>query len=721
MRGDGEGIFRLYPAVVAKQPPTLRNHDFIQLTKWLDQEMNALPDLDSAAPYMTFVKQLERDYRHGKTLASPVYAAPLLRAYGEAGDIESFKAFWQWLLAQGPEKRPLLVWSSVMQVYSSHGAPLSNLEALFQQALEDSMDNYISYHASPNALLSDRSVFSPLEKGLDLMLALLASTQLSSGATRAGYLTLDTLWKVTITPTVRTSFSDLLSDRPASEAYRLYVMMLRSGLKPTNASVEQVGILAKTWKQNSTENWIAASQLAQLDIEAAALDVGKLPNNRMLTKLFSRFGHVIRPGKRIDLVHLHENTWLIIETLKSAIKVHSMYGPIPEIHAHTMLYIAAVSQSPEMYGLLVKNFPVSTFFKGDMSCMVTIQAAGMMRDVDLLQQAWQALIELAQPDTRMWTNFFHACKACNVEELFKEQLEVHFDARDEAFAKELKDAIKNAHVAKPTPMIETSSDPNVSRIAAADFRKIFERIKEVYDLMLSRKLRNFFERPMPEGLGVDLIQASEDTWAQVYERLTRDPREPKRTASLDIVSPEQNTGAPMETENGVQNHPSDQREEFSPTDGRPFDGQVGIEEGIIDDYPKHSATEQTSMRYVSDIPKRDAVISTTETNSVLSRSRGIPITSTGFRLDDIRYANWRSMNELILEGCYADGFDLGEEGILLQQKYQQPLNEEELLRVIMKIRGITSAQLSKLSDIGSGYRARRAAVPILPLFRETMD
>ena len=67
----------------------------------------------------------------------------------------------------------------------------------------------------------------------------------------------------------------------------------------------------------------------------------------------------------------------------------------------------------------------------------------------------------------------------------------------------------------------------------------------------------------------------------------------------------------------------------------------------------------------------------------------VPITSSGFRMDDLRYENWKTINELLVEAARQT---LGEVGVSLD--FGEPLSLNELQELILNLRGMSEDQLS---------------------------
>lgn len=72
-------------------------------------------------------------------------------------------------------------------------------------------------------------------------------------------------------------------------------------------------------------------------------------------------------------------------------------------------------------------------------------------------------------------------------------------------------------------------------------------------------------------------------------------------------------------------------------------------------------------------------------------SSSSPILSSGYRLDELRYENWKTINELLAQSALHDGDSL--DGLSSLFDSVEPLSERELLKLLVKLRGIDEGEL----------------------------
>ena len=68
-----------------------------------------------------------------------------------------------------------------------------------------------------------------------------------------------------------------------------------------------------------------------------------------------------------------------------------------------------------------------------------------------------------------------------------------------------------------------------------------------------------------------------------------------------------------------------------------------------------------------------------------------PILSCGYRIDELRYGNWKTINELLAQSALHDGDNLG--GVASLFDSAEPLTQPQLLQLLVKLRGINEEEL----------------------------
>lgn len=632
--------------MIAKKPATLSSTDSVFLGILAYKCIIENPQgSDHHEDLIEFTQTLDRDYRKGKLAAHGQFSSRLLEIYLNLRQFDEFKSFWNWLLYQKQEYRSLRTWATAMKGYFVEGASLSFLQDLMERALQESTVNFLAYRLSSNALAPNRSrLVSPVD-GAVSMLTTIARCQIKTGQIRDGYLTLDSLCRFDPLALWSQLSTLLFASRPITETYRLYVMSLRCGLWPNHTAVSQLADGAKMWRQGPYELWFTESHVARLKMEAAAIGVGKKPEARQLVDLFTRIDLLLTDALKSRATSVHKHLPLILDTLNQGfVFARSVAHRPASLRPSMLLRSAGLMRSLELYELLTKNFPRSAFLHDAASCLNTLKGAGLIKDEEMVRDAWHALLQHGSLSETGCRTMIYAARACDMVNFALQEIIAYFNGRDVELIPSMKEAIKDCF-AKPIEGILVESNRSAtSDVVLSNSGIVLQHIRKYAVVMSERKLRNFFLDPMPDSLEGDRILALEETWLRVYDKLTRDPRERFRIREKD------------------------QKEK---TNDKNYKGD----------------------RFMSS---------------------GVTITSTGYRIDDLRYANWRCMNEVILEGCYADNYHLGEEGVLL--KSQETLSEEELTRVVMRIRGIAPEQLPQSSSPTAVSQVMRAAYPPKSLF-----
>jgi len=695
---------------------------------------------------VAFAQQLERDHRRERLPQTLLFHGQLLECYVRLRAHDELETYWNWLSLQDASLRTPFVWGIVFRHRHVNGVGSLVLQNMFEQVLQESGNSFIAYRFSDNALLYDRARIEAQAFGFSDMLSAIAQRQIEDGKVRNAYLTIDTL--VREFPQFRSDIipGQLLQSQPITEAYRLLVLGYRLGGNVPSAAVYGVIAKAKTWRQGTYEYWFTDAYLAHLDMTIARVGSVKRSSENALVTLFQNLESTVKEVLDSDAGPVKENTELLIDVLKVAFDVARTTDHNPrDFRLYGFLESAGYIQSRELYDLLLQSSPPGAFLCDSGSCVAVMRAAGYMGDGPMLKAAW--LAALHQPDfvvdSRKCFLFIMSARLCGIEDFAKQEISLYFGERESDSTPEIQREIKNAFGLSLNNALRRK--PMYSSVAPAspilDLRVVLERFKKFAITLKERKLRNFFEDPLPDSLAGDRILSTEENWLKVYDRLTRDPREPFRKRDLPLDHQTQSARLALRKESGEK--PQNGHSSARPVteDNVPANDNTAESESTLANEIDHIAQDNTAKSKNTAENKMDHTTqdnSNSDSNRALGsekkvskngsvssysashgRLSGVAITQGGYRIDDLRYANWRDMNELILEGCYSDNYDLGEEGVMLESR--EPLSEEQLLRVVMKVRGIDPAQLPKHDKSKPTPVLKRAAFSRGPLFHESIN
>jgi len=702
--------------------------DSFRIIRAMVRHIFAIRGMDASTKdsLVAFAQQLERDYRRKRLPQTLSFHGQLLECYLRLGAHDELETHWDWLSLQDASLRTPFVWGIMFRHRHATGAGSLVLQNMFEQVLQESGDRFIAYRFSENALLSDRARVEAHALGFSDMLSAIAQRQIQDGKVRNAYLTIDTL--VREFPQFRSDIlpGQLLQSQPITEAYRLLVLGYRLGGIVPPAAVYRVIAKAKTWRQGSYEYWFTDSYLANLDITIARVGFKRSGDSALVT-LFQSLESTVREVLDSDAGPVEENMNLLIEALKLAFDVARTIDHNPrDFKLYGLLESAGYMQSGELYDFLLQSSQPGAFLCDRTSCVAVMRAAGYMGDGPMLKAAWLAALQ--QPDfvvdSRRCFLFIMLARLCGIEDFATEEIDLYFGERESDLTPEIQSEIKNAFGLSLENANALRRKPMYSSVAPAspilDLRAVLGRFKKFAMTLKERKLRNFFEDPLPDSLAGDRILSTEENWLKVYDRLTRDPREPLRKRDLPLDHQTQSARLALRKGSGEKTQDGQSSARPVIEDDLPANDNTAKSKNTVENKMDHTTQDNSnSKRALGSEKKVSKNSSVSKYSASHGRLSGVAITQGGYRIDDLRYANWRDMNELILEGCYSNNYDLGEEGVMLESR--ELLSEEQLLRVVMKVRGIDPAQLPKHDKSRPTPVFKRAAFSRGPLFHESIN
>lgn len=153
----------------------------------------------------------------------------LLSFFKEARQFDKGFQFWEWLVEQDDAYVSPSVYGAAIELAAVQGRPADETEALYAQALKRFPGSFNEYHLSPDAVLSDRS--QPFNvKGIPItLLQGIVTARLLRGDSKNAYLALDTALRLFPTQIPSRFFTLFLQERPVTEAYKVLMIACRAG------------------------------------------------------------------------------------------------------------------------------------------------------------------------------------------------------------------------------------------------------------------------------------------------------------------------------------------------------------------------------------------------------------------------------------------------------------------------------------------------------------
>jgi hypothetical protein len=150
---------------------------------------------EDAPLLLAFARDLWEQMQTGRWMVDARLAVAILKTYILAGNLDAAVRLWEWLEAQPDSAVTANTYAAAMHLYSARGEPLSVQLELYEKALARFPGEYLSYHLSPGAVLSDRE--AEIKSSIPYaLLVQLSNAYIQAGSTRDGYLVLDTIYRL---------------------------------------------------------------------------------------------------------------------------------------------------------------------------------------------------------------------------------------------------------------------------------------------------------------------------------------------------------------------------------------------------------------------------------------------------------------------------------------------------------------------------------------------
>ncbi|KAK8437642.1 hypothetical protein IWX49DRAFT_587315 [Phyllosticta citricarpa] len=446
------------------------------------------PDMTKTAATMrffNFADRLVEDLHADKIWPSPIATLRLISMAKEAKDIQRGKAYWAKLV----EKEGATdsgAYGSYIELLAEEGkVPLSDLEALYQEALDRNPETFAAYHLSHNAILPDRRTAARFPGMSAHLLQGIIAARLRHGDWRNAYLGLDTAF--------------------LEERGRIILDTL-DALYAFIGSGGQVVHHATTLLMKNMEALVPSPYYREPQHQSAADLIA-----RTAREVYEEFSNA---GVKTRLITLAARLHLVGKTLNA-----QELG----IAMKEMKELRAVENSEP--GSLERN---------------VLLAAGKIKHRDLIVEAWSDLQNSLNGGILAsdWACLAVACRDGDYKQYFFQEFakakDIKKSARD-VIMKQLDWDFMKSGKPKHEPLPLDATQAIVDAIKA--------RVKAITDLVRSKKALDFNTEPVLGDIGGVQV-GTQEAMRQVYDRLTTDPLAPRREGHLKpLMTP---TGIPLE-------------------------------------------------------------------------------------------------------------------------------------------------------------------------------
>ncbi|KAI5210056.1 hypothetical protein E4T39_00668 [Aureobasidium subglaciale] len=156
----------------------------------------------------------------------------LLSFYKESAAYEKGNAFWSWLVKQGDDYVNANLYGVALELFAFQGRPAEDTEQLYEQALDRFPGVFLRYHLAHNAVIADRSQPTAISGIPRALLQGILTARILRGDAKSAYLTLDTTLRLFPIKLPARFVTLFVQERPLNEAYKVFLLACHAGATP---------------------------------------------------------------------------------------------------------------------------------------------------------------------------------------------------------------------------------------------------------------------------------------------------------------------------------------------------------------------------------------------------------------------------------------------------------------------------------------------------------
>lgn len=522
----------------------------------------------------------------------------LLAFYKEARQLQKGADFWAWLESQDDSYVSPAVYGAAIELLAVQGRPAEETENLYTQALKRFPGSFNEYHLSPQAVLPNRSQPFNLTGIPVTLLQGILTARLLRGDIKNAYMALDTALRLFPTQLPSRFFTLFVTERPVPEAYKVFMIACRSGiplgpdsLKALLTKLRHVAVADPIANASVLRSMITASYA----YAAAGASLSSTHLTEIVIAVTSILKH--RDTQTLATTELQQLVDPIMLAISKLFATWVDQGARPGIAAFNSIItnLAGKGKREDILKTCLDDMQELELEPSIVTRRSLVIAAGDIGNPALLRSAWYDLLDerhknAATVDFSDWQALAKASRLVGEEEFVRLQVS------------EIGDALPlNEHMVGRIQglLAEEVKKPRTagSKVSVEQIRKLIDNIMRdaqyMDEQLATNRLRNFRNNPLPMSLASDGCDdhAQEQELRHVYDELTTDT---SFAYQHDVNEPE----AESETEAEVESDKSSSLDTVQPLEPA--------------------------------------------------------LSTTGFDYAELRFQNWKTMNELLAESAKRD-------------------------------------------------------------------
>jgi len=379
-----------------------------------------------------FAEQLVSLIQDGRLTPGRRAHLHLLCIFKEAGSLDSGIKFWNWLEKQDDSYVGDDVYGAAIELLATSGAPLAEMEALYERALKRFPGAFNAYHLSPNAILQDRDHSANINGISMILLQGILTARLLCGDSKNAYMALDTALRLYPTITPGRIFSLFIHERPLAEAYSVFAIACRAGNPPPFHAVRKLlaGFRASSDLRSASQHVTALRQMLSIVYMYAGAG-GHLTSN-LLNETVIAVTQIPRLHgvAALDAKDKKRIVAAVMEAIQRFLKICARYGAHPTISAFNsaITNLAGFGQSKQLIEVVLNDITRLRLQPNHVTRRSILTAAGHLRDEDLVVKSWHGLVQSRrdsheEPDLSDYHVLVSAAKSCGAVEFAQNECE----------------------------------------------------------------------------------------------------------------------------------------------------------------------------------------------------------------------------------------------------------------------------------------------------------
>ena len=561
------------------------------------------------------LKEFIKDLKLARIPPHPMASLHLISYFKESTQYDAGIDFWRWVVKQDDNYLDLRVYGAAIELLASYGVGIEHCEEVYIHGLKRFPQDFNEYHMTPGAILPELDQPVSVRRSSMTLLQGMIKAYLVHGDWRKAYLFLDTAMRLHPTQVPIHFLRTFTLERPLVEAFQMFCMFCRSSNRPAPQDITQLlAVLSDAQGTGSGKALDLDFSLALLSVAHHALASGAKLGVTDLNIILIGSLRLLPISSNPGLDGNGDEDFAIVEELVSLVfAIFKALDVAPNIPSYnTMFTMAANLKRRALYEEALNRLPDSGLRPNEVTVRCMLAAAGRLKDTALLETIWHNYATDSNNvlTSLTWLAFAQAAKDAEHIQFLHEQL-------------------KNNKIDFRAPGEETThrpEDPLARQIDVILFNAspAQEKKGEVIDLA-NEKLSEQREEEHIAGNSEEVLDDAMKSRHTMCMRSVRVLLEALKSVHGLIVN---------QTITNLKLNP--------PTNGSAWTFQDNAEESWRLELFHELNVDPTVLK-AKDMHSHEEQATTLEPQSAAAES------STGFRLDELRYENWKTINDLLLQ------------------------------------------------------------------------